>query len=212
MGLAQRINLPDIPSAVPRRGNSLTRFLGQLSMAASGWQFEGNFPDEAKFIIAVVPHTSNTDFPVGLNVLFSMGLRLEFLGKDSLFWEPFGTFLRWLGGVPVNRSAVGGMVGQAVEQFKERDQFVLTIAPEGTRGKVDRWKTGFYHIAHQAGVPIVPVGFDYATKTIKIGLPLYTSGDMEADFDQLHEFFANVQGRVPENAYLGEQSRVIAGE
>ena len=203
MSLAERINLPEVEPSVPRRGNRFTRFIGCLSMAATGWSYDGNFPDEPKFIIAIVPHTSNIDFPVGLNVLFSMGLRLEFMGKDTLFWEPQGTVLRWLGGVPIDRNAAGGAVVSAVEQFKERDRFVLVITPEGTRGKAERWKTGFYHIANNAEVPIVPAGFDYGTKTVKIGPPLWPSGDMEADFAKLHEFYSDIQARYPENAWLG---------
>lgn len=200
MSLAERINLPEVQPSVPRRGNRFTRFMGQLAMAAAGWSFEGNFPNEPKFIISVVPHTSNVDFPIGLFVVFNTGLRTDFLGKESLFWEPLGTLLRWLGGVPIKRGASGGVVEQAVNQFKERDQFVLVITPEGTRGKADRWKTGFYHMAQEAGVPIVPAGFDYGTKTIKFGPPLMTSGDMEADFATLREFYAGIQARFPENA------------
>lgn len=198
--LAERINLPEVGPSVPRRGNRFTRFFGRFFMAASGWSYDGKFPDEPKFIIAVVPHTSNVDFPVGLHVLFTMGLRLEFMGKKDLFWEPSGTILRWLGGVPIDRNASGGSVGQAVEQFNQRDQFVLVITPEGTRAKAERWKTGFYHIANEAGVPIVPAGFDYGTKTIKIGPPLWPSGDMEADFAILREFYADIQARYPEQA------------
>ena len=203
MSLAERIKLPVLPPSVPHRGNRLSHLIGRLSMVASGWTYEGNFPDEPKFIIAVVPHTSNIDFPVGLNVLLSIGLRLDFLGKETLFWEPLGTVLRWLGGVPIDRSAAGGIVGSAIETFNERAEFVLVITPEGTRGKVDRWKTGFYRIADGAGVPIVPAGFDYPTKTIKIGPPLMPSGDMEADFAKLADFYAGVTAKYPQNAYLG---------
>jgi 1-acyl-sn-glycerol-3-phosphate acyltransferase len=203
MGLAERLNLQEPPPSVPRRGNRFTRLLGRLSSTVSGWSFAGNFPDEPKYVIIVVPHTSNIDFLVGLNILFAAGLRLDFLGKESLFWEPMGTFLRWLGGVPIDRNAAGGVVGQAVEQFSERDQFVLVITPEATRSKVDRWKTGFYRIASEAGVPIVPVGFDYGMKTIKIGEALWPTGNMDADFAKLGEFFSGVKGRHPENAYLG---------
>ncbi len=200
MMFAEKINMPEVPPSVPRRGNRFTRFMGRMSMAAAGWSYEGGFPDEPKFIISVVPHTSNVDFPVGLFVLFTMGLRTDFLGKKSLFWEPLGAVMRWLGGVPIERGASGGVVGQAVKQFKERDQFVLVITPEGTRGKAGRWKTGFYHMADEAGVPVVPVGFDYGTKTIKIGPPLMTSGDMEADFAILRGFYVGIQARYPENA------------
>ena len=108
--------------------------------------------------------------------------------------------MRWLGGIPIDRDAAGGTVGQAVQEFQDNEQFVLVITPEGTRSKVERWKTGFYRIAEAAEVPVVPVGFDYGTKTIKIGPALWPSGDMEADFAVLHEFFAGVQAKNPEFA------------
>ncbi|MFN2138071.1 MAG: lysophospholipid acyltransferase family protein [Candidatus Promineifilaceae bacterium] len=193
-------NIPEPPPAIPQRGNSFSRFIGRSMMSASGWTIEGNFPNEPKYIIAIVPHTSNMDFLVGLNVLLSMGLRLEFMGKESLFWEPQGTLLRWLGGVPVNRDAPGGTVRQIVKQFEESEQFVLVITPEGTRRKVEKWKTGFYRIAEKAGVPIVPTGFDYLSKTIKIGPPLWPSGDMEADFAALRAFYAGITARFPDKA------------
>jgi 1-acyl-sn-glycerol-3-phosphate acyltransferase len=177
-------------------------------MAASGWKIEGNFPNEPKYVMAVIPHTSNYDFLVGVQPLLAMGLRLKFLGKSSLFWEPQGTILRWLGGVPVDRGSGGGIAGEAVRQFEANDQFVLVITPEGTRRKVNRWRTGFYRIARDAGVPIVPVAFDYGTKTIKIGPPLTPSGDMKADYVELGKFFAGVEAKNPEFAYLGLQTEM----
>lgn len=205
MGLAEKANLPQLPPSVPHRGNRLSHFIGRFSMAASGWKVEGNFPDEPKYVMAIIPHTSNIDFLVGLQAHLALGLRLEFLGKSSLFWEPQGTVMRWLGGVPVDRKTSGGIAGEAVRQFTANDQFVLVITPEGTRGKVTRWRTGFYRIARDAGVPIVPVAFDYGTRTIKIGQPVTPSGDMKADYIELGKFFAGVEAKIPENAYLGPQ-------
>ena len=199
MGLNERINLIEVPEAVPQRGNRFTRFLGQMYMAFIGWRFSGELPNLPKFVLIIAPHTSNIDFAVGLAALFALRLRLSFMAKSSLFWEPLGTYLRWLGGAPIDRMAAGGYVGEAITQFKQRDQFVLVITPEGTRTKVDRWRTGFYHIASGAGVPILPVTFDYGRREFRFGTPLLPSEDMEGDIKTLQAFYDAGQARKPEN-------------
>ena len=199
IGLKERINLIEVPELVPQRGNRLTKFLGQLYTAVIGWKYAGEIPNLPKFVLIIAPHTSNIDFPVGLSPLFALGLRLSFMAKSSLFWEPLGTYLRWLGGAPVERKAMGGYVQAAIAQFNERDQFVLVITPEGTRTKVDRWKTGFYYIALGAGVPILPVTFDYGHREFRFGEPLTPSDDMAADIKTLQEFYNAGQARRPEN-------------
>lgn len=199
MGLKERINLVEVPEAVPQRGNRFTRFLGQLYSALIGWRYVGEFPNLPKFVLIIAPHTSNIDFLVGLAPLFALGLRLSFMVKSSLFWEPLGTYLRWLGGAPIDRNAAGGYVGEAINQYKRHDQFVLVITPEGTRTKVGRWKTGFYHIASGAGVPIFPVAFDYGRREFRFGTPLMPSDDMEEDIKTLQGFYDAGQARKPEN-------------
>jgi 1-acyl-sn-glycerol-3-phosphate acyltransferase len=199
IGLKERINLIEVPEAVPQRGNRFTRFLGQLYTALISWRYAGEIPDLPKFVLILAPHTSNVDFAVGLAPLFALGLRLSFMAKSSLFWEPFGTYLRWLGGTPIKRKASGGYVDQAINQFQQHDQFVLLITPEGTRTKVDRWRTGFYHIAHGAGVPLLPVTFDYGFREFRFGKPLMPTGDMEADIKTLQAFFHAGQARKPDN-------------
>ena len=199
MGLKERVNLIEVPEAVPQRGNRLTKFLGQLYTALIGWRFAGELPNLPKFVLIIAPHTSNIDFLVGLAPLFALGLRLSFMVKSSLFWEPLGTYLRWLGGAPIDRKATGGYVGAAITEFEQRKQFVLVITPEGTRTKVDRWKTGFYHIARGAGVPILPVTFDYGRREFRFGTPLMASEDMEGDIKTLQEFFDAGQARKPDN-------------
>jgi len=199
MSLKERINLIKVPDAVPQRGNRVTRFLGQAYMALTGWRLEGEVPDLPKFVLIVAPHTSNADFLVGMGPLFALGLRLSFMAKQSLFWEPFGTYLRWVGGVSVDRKAPGGSVREALNQFEERDKFVLVITPEGTRVKVKRWKTGFYRIARTANVPIVPITFDYGSKEFRFGSPLMPTGDMKEDIKTLQEFYSDIQAKYPEN-------------
>lgn len=197
MGLEERINLIEVPDANPQRGNRVTRFLGQAYMAAIGWRLAGEVPDFPKYVLVLAPHTSNMDFLVGLAPLFALGIRVSFMAKSALFWEPFGTYLRWLGGVPVDRSAAGGAVRGALNEFEKRDKFVLLITPEGTRKKVTRWKSGFHRIARKAGVPIVPLTFDYGRHEFRFGSPYEPTDDMQGDIKAVQAFFNADQAKNP---------------
>lgn len=191
------LHVPRLGAAVPQRGNRLSQWMGRTYLAMTAWGFRGALPDLPKFVIIVAPHTSNWDFMVGMGTVFALGLRVSFLVKHTMFWEPMGTYLRWLGAVPIDRRAAHGSVGEAIEAFHTREKFVLAITPEGTRRRVARWKTGFYHIALGANVPIVPVGFDYGRKQVRIGLPLLPTGNLEGDVAQLRAFFDDVTGKYP---------------
>ena len=165
-----------------------------------GWRTRGHFPkDIKKYVIAVAPHTSNWDFIVGLagRSIFRIR-RAMFLGKDSLFKPPFGWFFRWLGGHPVDRSKSHDMVHQVAQLFNTHDQFILAMAPEGTRKKVEKLRTGFYFIAKAAGVPIVPVGFDFKKKEIVVADPLYPTENFDSDMDKLLSFYRSITGKNPE--------------
>lgn len=165
-----------------------------------GWRVVGKKPDLKKYVVIVAPHTSNWDFPVGMGARNVIGFRPNFLAKDSLFKIPLvGFFFRFIGGVPVDRSKKTNMVEQVVNMFQEREEFVMTIAPEGTRSYSPEWKTGFYRIAHQAKVPIVKIGFDYATKTVHVSEPFYTTGDVEKEMKELKDHFLQFTGKNPEN-------------
>lgn len=165
-----------------------------------GWKISGGFPPELKkYIVAVAPHTSNWDFVVGVAARSILRMQnAKFLGKDSLFRPPFGWLFRALGGYPVDRSRHSDMVQQVTDIFNRHDRFVLAMAPEGTRKKVEKLRTGFYYIARSAGVPIIPCGFDYSKKEIIIGNPLYPSSDLQADIGALTGFYRNIKGRNPE--------------
>jgi len=171
-------------------------------MQLAGWKFEGSPPNEPKFVIIVAPHTSNWDFPLGIAALFALGFRVTFLGKHTIFKWPFGSVVRWLGGIPVVRTVSRDRVAEAVAAFDSSSQLILAIAPEGTRKLVPRWKTGFYHTAHGAGVPIVPIAFDFGRKVIRIGDPFHTTGDEEGDIVRIKEFFRGAIARRPENFAL----------
>lgn len=165
-----------------------------------GWKTKGQFPhDLKKYIVAVAPHTSNWDFPLGLagrSILRLSGGK--YLGKSQLFKPPYGWFFRWLGGYPVDRSTSHDMVEQVTKIFNTHDKFILALAPEGTRKKVDKLKTGFYFIAKSAGVPIVPVGFDYSKKVIIVADPVYPTDNFDQDMEMILGFYRSIKGKNPE--------------
>ena len=165
-----------------------------------GWKISGSFPPELKkYIVAVGPHTSNWDFVLGVAARSILRMQdAHFLGKSQLFRPPYGWFFRWLGGYPVDRSKSHDMVEQVARIFSEHEQFIIALAPEGTRKKVDKLRTGFYFIARQANIPVIPVGFDFAKKEIIISSPFFPTADAEADIQKITDFYKGVTGKNPE--------------
>lgn len=164
-----------------------------------GWKIQGSFsPEIKKSVIIVVPHTSWHDFYIGVFVRKIIGVPINFIAKKALFRFPFGYYFRWMGGAPIDRSSNKNQVDEIAKIFESKEEFRLTIAPEGTRKKVDSWKTGFYYIAVKAQVPVIAVAFDYATKTVKVNTPFYPTGDIDADMKILREFYKEVVGKIPE--------------
>ena len=194
--MSARVPAPDqLPPRMPHLRDGKRRRLCRLALRVAGWGLGGEFPDTGKLVLIVAPHSSWWDGFWGLLVKVAIGANVRFMAKRELFAPPLGGLLRALGGMPIDRSAAAGVVEQMVAQFTRRDALWLGIAPEGTRKAVPRWKTGFWHIARGAGVPILPVAFDYPTRTIVIGTPLDTSADMDADIARLRAFYAPFKGR-----------------
>ena len=191
-----------VPKGGPRPapstiGGKLFRTMGKLWMKVMGWNFEGEFPADKKFVLIGAPHTSNWDLPHLLATASQMGIKVHWLGKDAIFKPPFAGLMRKLGGIPIDRSKASGAVGQTIEIFGERDEFYLVVPPEGTRSKVKYWKSGFYHIAHGAGVPIVLGFMDYRRKVAGVGPSIRTTGDYDADLKVIKAFYATVEGKHP---------------
>ncbi len=185
---------PALGPAVPRRGNRLTRWLGRRALRMAGWRFVGSFPDVAKAVIVVAPHTSNWDFPVGVAAMYALGFRVSWLAKHTLFRWPLGPLMRWLGGVPVRRDSGSGTVAQAVERFRRAERLLLVIAPEGTRAAVSRWRMGFAHIARGAAVAVVPIAFDWRRHQLRLGPAMPVTGDLAADEAALRSWFGDAAG------------------
>jgi 1-acyl-sn-glycerol-3-phosphate acyltransferase len=167
----------------------------------SGWKVNGVWPPHlTRAIIVVGPHTSSTDVVVGMAARSIVPIPFaHYLGKKELFDGIFGWFFRASGGVPVDRFSKNNMVEQVVAEFKKRENFVLALSPEGTRKKVDRLRTGFWHIAKQAGVPIVMAGLDFAKKELILSPPFFPGNIPDDDLPKLIRFFAPVQGKNPGN-------------
>ena len=167
-----------------------------------GWKVNGEKPDLKKYVIIVAPHTSNWDFFVGWTARNVIGFHPNFLGKQELFKIPLvGWFLKFIGGVPVDRKNLKkktNLVDQVVELYKTKEEFIMTITPEGTRSYAPNWKTGFYRIALRAEVPIVKIAFDYANKTVHVAEPFYPSGDMDKEVEEIKDYYRQFKGKYPE--------------
>ncbi len=186
------------PSKRMVRPASWRRWLSGWIMRRIGWSIEGEVPTVPKWIAIGAFHTSNWDFVIMLLVAFRLRLRANWIGKDSLFKGVFGKLMRWLGGIPIRRDASYNAVEQVIQAINEQEHILLVVAPEGTRDYTDHWKTGFYWMAHGAGIPIGQCYINYERKVIGFGPLLYPSGDIEADFEQLREFYtSHARGKFP---------------
>jgi len=196
--LSESMNIPLLGPNLPKRGNCLTRALGRILLGCSGWRIEGEFPDRPKLLLTVAPHTSNWDFLFGIGAVFALGLNVNWLAKDTLFSGPWRRLLEGLGGIPVNRREPQGTIEALAGLFQGQDKLTLCITPEGTRKRVDHWKTGFYRIALQARVPLVLCSLDYGKKTVGIGPMMEPAGDFAADFGRILDFYRTKQARYPD--------------
>ncbi len=173
------------------------RALSLAFLRLTGWKTQGALdPRARKSVLIAAPHTSNWDLPYTLMAGFAFDLNLYWMGKASLFRAPFGPLMRWLGGIPVDRSSGGNMVAASAQALRAADgPLQLVLAPEGTRDKTRQWRTGFYYIALQAQVPIVLAYMDYRRKIVGLGPEFTPSGDVERDLGEIKRFYAGVQGR-----------------
>jgi 1-acyl-sn-glycerol-3-phosphate acyltransferase len=164
-------------------------------LGLTGWRIEGELPDASRLVIAVAPHTSNWDFLYGAAAMFALDLKVSFLAKHTLFVWPVSGFLRWMGGLAIDRGAPDGVVPDAVRAFSESPARVLVVAPQGTRRAVTRFKTGFLRIAREARVPLVLVALDYGARCVRIGPAIESLGDIEVERERVEAWFAPIRGR-----------------
>ncbi len=173
--------------------------MGRFVLWAMGWRVEGELPNREKMVSIVAPHTSNWDWWIGTAMTFAIQLRASYFAKHTLFNGPLGWFVRWRGGIPIDRTSTEGVVDQMIDAFRTREGLFLGLAPEGTRKQVRRWKTGFYHIALGAEVPIVLAYMDYPNKVIGFGPAIEPTGEMDADLARIQEFYKPFRGKRGES-------------
>ena len=167
-----------------------------------GWKLIGTVDTSIKkCIVIVIPHTANVDFIIALLVRGIMNVEINFVGKKELFTFPFGYYFRRVGGAPLDRTGGKNNVDATVEVFNKHEIFRLALSPEGTRKKVSELRTGFYYIALKANVPIIPVAFDYGKKEVRVGNPVYVTGNYEEDMQLILPHFKDVKGKIPERSF-----------
>jgi 1-acyl-sn-glycerol-3-phosphate acyltransferase len=177
----------------------MLRLLWKFYWKLSGWKVVGSFPYQyKKMVLIVAPHSSWKDILVAFAARNELKIsHAKFLGKKELFNGPFGWLFKSLGGTPVDRFSSHGMVEQVAALFAANENFVLAMAPEGTRKRVDKLRSGFYHIAKKAQVPIITIGLDFENRQLKVGEPFFTTDNEEADFKKIISFFTDIRGKIP---------------
>lgn len=181
--------LAGLPDCALRSGNRFSRWIGRTVLRLGGWTMTGDFPDERKMVILVAPHSSAWDAVWGLAAKVALGLRIVVIGKQELFRWPLGWLLRRFGAIPVDRAKAHGVVEMVAERFAQAQTMWFILAPEGTRKRVEHWKTGFWHIACRADVPVLCAYFHYPDRTIGIGPLLRMSGNLKADMARIREIY-----------------------
>jgi len=173
-------------------------WIGRLVLRVLRWNIAGEIPKDEKFILIGAPHTSNWDFPIGMAAIYIFRVKISWIGKHTLFKWPYGWFMKWLGGSPVNRENPKGIVQQYAQKLIDADKLVLVLAPAGSRRKKEYWKSGFYRIAVKAKVPIICGYIDYSTKLAGIGPRIFPSGNIKKDMTIIREFYKDKKGKFPE--------------
>lgn len=177
---------------------AVLRTISGAVLRLRGWRVEGQRPDAPRFVLVAAPHTSAWDVPLMLGSVLRVGIRVHWLGASSYFKWPVVGVLRWLGGVPIDRGRSASRVQRSAELIAAYDHIAVAISPEGSRHLVPHWRTGFYHLAVAAEVPLVLTSLDYRRKRATIGPTLMPTGDIETDMVRIRAFYDGVEGRYPD--------------
>ncbi len=190
-----------IPKAFRAYRPKALQFLGKLVLSIFGWRVKGSISEDfsnQKLVVIVAPHTSNWDGIFGVATVAGLDAKITFIGKHSAFRYGLGAFLRYMGGIPVDRSKPGGIIRDAIDQIKKIDGSLIAMSPEGTRSKVKEWKTGFLRIAKELNTNIIPASLDFAKKEVLLGKAFVPSGNNEEDIRALKEYYSVFTAKHPE--------------
>jgi len=191
------MNWPLLGDAVPQRKHPIRTLIGRVVFKLIGWKLEGNLPNRSKLVLVALPHSSNFDFILALSVIWGWGLKLNYMGKHTLFKFPHGFFFRAVGGIPVDRRSPQGLIEKMTSEFNSRSSLMLGLAPEGTRNSDGTLKAGFARIAIAANVPVVPVIVNYKTKTLTLGTLITDLSSVESIISVVKEQGQSGHRRAP---------------
>ena len=188
---------PRLGDAVPQRKHPIRTLIGRVVFKLIGWKLEGNLPNKSKLVLVALPHSSNFDFILALSVIWAWGLKLNYMGKHTLFKFPQGFFFKAVGGIPVDRRSPQGLIEKMTSEFNSRSSLMLGIAPEGTRNSDGTLRAGFARIAKAASAPVVPIIVNYKTKTLTLGKLITDLSDVENIVAAVKEQGLTGQRRAP---------------
>ena len=189
------------PEHLRSNRSQISQWIGRAVLKSMGWKVAGSIPNEKRILIVAAPHTSNWDFVIGMGALLGLNAKIRWIGKHSLFQPGIAWFFRWLGGIPVNRKNPASLIEDVSNMIKKDRGLMIGVAPEGTRKKINRWKTGFLRIAKTTQSKILFISIDAPSKTIKIASTLFTpTEDKENDLEFVKSYFRNFKGINPDQS------------
>ncbi len=177
----------------------MLKFIAQTILNLAGWRLDVVQPEAKKYVMIGAPHTTNWDFPLALLTFWTLQQKINWVGKKEMFWGPLHYLFTFLGGIPVDRSKSSGFIEQIANRFDQADEMILAISPEGTRAKTAHWKSGFYHIAVSAKVPICLAYVDFSRKTLGFSRVIHPSGNIDTDMQLIADFYQDIKGKHPQN-------------
>lgn len=192
------MTMDDIPTYHRANRSGFTRWVGRTLLKLMGWQIQGRVPDVRKLIVAGAPHTSNWDFVIAMSVVMALDLRANWLAKHTIFRFPFKTLFYKLGGIPLDRSNPKGVAEQMAEKIRASDQMIIGIMPEGTRKKVEKWKSGFLRIAYAADCPVMLSSLDFDAKTVLFGDLIAAREDVDQQLLEIKQYYRQFKPKHPE--------------
>jgi len=187
--------VPILKELTPKTNSGIKKVIGRFMLWCYRWHIEGEVLNVKKFMVILAPHTSYWDFLSNMATMLALGVRNRWFVADVFCWWPLGNLMRWLGGIPIDRSCPQDLVTFTIGKFKEHDELILALYPEGTTRKAEKWKTGFWHIARGAGIPIQFLAVDYKKRASVFGPVIQPSNDIESDMKKIQTYFKNVTPR-----------------
>ncbi len=197
------MNVPKLKELTPKTNSVIKKAIGRFLLWSYRWRVEGEVHNAKKFMVILAPHTSYWDFLTNMGTMLALGVHNRWFVADAFCWWPIGNLMRWLGGIPIDRSCPQDLVSFTISKFADHDELILALYPEGTTRKAEKWKTGFWHIARGAKIPIQFLAVDYKRRVSTFGPVFELSDDTEADMKKIQTYFKDVTPRDSEK-FVGE--------